>query len=80
MHSREKRPDDLTPKVVFDTIIALVNICEEMGVTPKPEHKWPYSKNTGKHKRLIELTKILGKQFNPFILDCSLEELADLVL
>lgn len=80
MHSREKRPDDLTPKVVFDTIVALVNICEEMGVTPKPEHKWPYSKNTEKHKRLVELTKILGKQFNPFILDCSLEELADLVL
>jgi hypothetical protein len=80
MHSREKRPDDLTPKVVFDAIVALVNLCEEIGVTPKPEHKWPYSKNTGKHKRLVELTEILGKQFNPFILDCSLEELSDLVL
>ncbi|NHJ47025.1 MAG: FAD-binding protein [Asgard group archaeon] len=80
MHSREKRPDDLTPKVVFDAIVALVDLCEEIGVTPKPEHKWPYSKNTGKHKRLSELTDILGKKFNPFILDCSLEELADLVL
>ncbi|NHJ39700.1 MAG: FAD-binding protein [Asgard group archaeon] len=80
MHSREKRPDDLTPKIVFDAIVALVKICEEMGVTPKPEHKWPYSKNTEKHKRLVELSEIFGKQFNPFILDCSLEELADLVL
>ncbi|NHK30920.1 MAG: FAD-binding oxidoreductase [Asgard group archaeon] len=80
MHSREKRPDDITPKDVFDTIVALVEMCEETGVTPKPEHKWPYSKNTGKHKRLVELTEVLGKQFNPFILDCSLEELADLVL
>ncbi|HUT80857.1 MAG TPA: FAD-binding protein [Candidatus Bathyarchaeia archaeon] len=80
MHSREKRPDKLTPKTVFDAIVELVKTCEELGVTPKPEHKWPFSKNTQKHARLVELTEILGKKFNPFILDCKLEELADLVL
>ena len=80
MHSREKRPEELTPKIVFDAIVDLVDACEELGVTPKPEHKWPYSKNTLKHKRLVELTDVLGKKFNPFLLDCKLEELADLVL
>ncbi len=80
MHSREKRPEELTPKIVFDAIVDLVSACEEFGVTPKPEHKWPYSKNTMKHKRLVELTEVLGKKFNPFLLDCKLDELADLVL
>ncbi|NHJ85358.1 MAG: FAD-binding protein [Asgard group archaeon] len=80
MHSREKRPDGLTPTTVFDAIVELVKTCEELGLTPKPEHKWPFSKNTLKHTRLVELTEILGKKFNPFILDCKLEELADLVL
>ncbi|MBN1330515.1 MAG: FAD-binding oxidoreductase [Candidatus Heimdallarchaeota archaeon] len=80
MHSREKRPKTLTPTIVFDAIVELVKTCEELGVTPKPEHKWPFSRNTQKYTRLIELTEILGKQFNPFILDCKLDELADLVL
>ena len=80
MHSREKRPEKLTPETVFNGIVALVNTCEELGITPKPEHKWPFSKNTDKHKRLSDLTEILGKKFNPFILDCLLEELAELVL
>ncbi|NHJ31491.1 MAG: hypothetical protein FK732_01385 [Asgard group archaeon] len=80
MHSREKRPENLTPKVVFDGIVGCVETCEQLGITPKPEHKWPFQKTTLKHKRLIELTNVLGKQFNPFLLECSLEELAELVL
>jgi len=80
MHSREQRPENLTPKVVFDGIVGCVETCEKLRITPKPEHKWPFQKTTKKHKRLIELTDVLGKQFNPFLLDCSLEELAELVL
>ena len=79
MHSREVRPPDFTPDLVFDGIVDLVETCERLGVTPKPEHKWPFSKTTEKYKRLITLTKILGKQFNPFLLDCSLQELSELV-
>ncbi len=80
MHSREKRPKNLTPKVVFDGIMACVETCEKLRITPKPEHKWPYQKTTKKYKRLVELTNVLGKQFNPFLLECELEELAELVL
>ena len=80
MHSREQRPENLTPKVVFDGIVGCVETCEKLRITPKPEHKWPFQKTTEKHKRLIELTDVLGKQFNPFLLDCKLEELAKLVL
>ncbi|MCF2142670.1 MAG: FAD-binding protein [Candidatus Heimdallarchaeota archaeon] len=80
MHSREKRPEELTSKMVFDGIVALVELCEKEGIIPKPEHKWPFSKTTQKHKRLTELTTILGKKFNPFILDSTLKELAELVL
>ena len=80
MHSREKRPENMDREMVFNGIVALVETCDKLGVTPKPEHKWPYSKNTVKHKRLAELTEIIGKEFNPFLLDCTLEELANLVL
>ena len=79
MHSREKRPENLTRDLVFNGIVDLVKTCEKLGVTPKPEHKWPFSKTTKKYKRLTELTKILGENFNPFLLDCTLEELSDLV-
>jgi len=80
MHSREKRPENMNREMVFNGIVALVETCDKLGITPKPEHKWPFSKNTLKHKRLVELTEIIGKEFNPFLLDCTLEELSDLVL
>ncbi|MHA1243107.1 MAG: FAD-binding oxidoreductase [Candidatus Heimdallarchaeota archaeon] len=80
MHSREKRPENMDQETVFNGIVALVETCDKLGITPKPEHKWPFSKNTVKHKRLVELTEIIGKEFNPFLLDCTLKELADLVL
>ena len=80
MHSREKRPENLTGETVFKAILALVDTCEKLGITPKPEHKWPYSKTTEKYKRLETLVEILGKEFNPFLLDCTIEELAELVL
>ncbi|MBD3193130.1 MAG: FAD-binding protein [Candidatus Heimdallarchaeota archaeon] len=80
MHSREIRPDNLTSEMVFNAIIALVETCKKLGITPKPEHKWPYLKTSEKHQRLIKLRKILGEKFNPFILDCTLDELKELVL
>jgi hypothetical protein len=80
MHSREKRPENMDREMVFNGIVALVETCDKLGITPKPEHKWPFSKNTEKHKRLVELTEVFGKEFNPFILDCTLEELSELVL
>ncbi len=79
MHSREIRPINLTRDLVFNGIVDLVETCEKLGITPKPEHKWPFSKTTVKHKRLAELTKVLGNNFNPFLLDCTLEELSELV-
>ena len=80
MHSREKRPNNPTPEMVFEAILALVNVCERLNITPKPEHKWPYLRTTPKYHRLLALTEVLGKNFNPFILDCTLEELAKMVL
>lgn len=80
MHSREIRPVNLTSEMVFNAIIALVETCKKLGITPKPEHKWPYLKTSEKHQRLTELRKILGEKFNPFILDCTLDELKELVL
>ncbi|HUU76762.1 MAG TPA: FAD-dependent oxidoreductase [candidate division Zixibacteria bacterium] len=80
MHSREKRPEKLTGEIVFNAILALVETCEKLDITPKPEHKWPYTRGSEKHKRLVSLTKVLGKEFNTFLLDCSSEELAQLVL
>jgi hypothetical protein len=80
MHSREIRPETLDGKKVFDTIIDLVKTCNQLGITPKPEHKWPYTKETSKHQRLLFLRTILGELFNPFILDCTVEELAEMVL
>ncbi len=80
MHSREIRPTNFTQDLVFNGIVDLVETCERLGITPKPEHKWPFSKTTVKHKRLTELTKLLGANFNPFLLDCTLEELSEMVL
>ncbi len=79
MHSREIRPTNFTRDLVFDGIVDLVKTCERLGITPKPEHKWPFSKTTVKHKRLSELTKVLGTNFNPFLLDCTLKELSGMV-
>jgi hypothetical protein len=79
MHSREVRPKEITSQKIFDVIVDLVDVCLALNVTPKPEHKWPYLRGTKKHSRLLELTKLLGAKFNPFILNCTIEELSEMV-
>ncbi|MHA1741113.1 MAG: FAD-binding oxidoreductase [Candidatus Thorarchaeota archaeon] len=79
MHSREIRPPEQSPKEVLATILEIVDACEELGVTPKPEHKWPYS-DMAKKTRLSQLREVLGQGFNNFIFcdDCA-EALAKMV-
>jgi hypothetical protein len=67
LHSREIRPEGKTGQELLDTLLAIVDKCEELGVTPKPEHKWPFS-DTVKKKRLDEIRQVIGEGFNPFLL------------
>jgi hypothetical protein len=53
---------------MFDTITDIVAKCNELGITPKPEHKWPFSDET-KKTRIKELRDVMGAGFNDFILD-----------
>jgi len=68
LHSREIKPEDKTSREMFDTITDIVAKCNELGITPKPEHKWPFS-DEEKKTRIKELRKVLGTGFNDFILD-----------
>jgi hypothetical protein len=67
LHSREIRPEGKTGQELLDTVLAIVDKCEELGVTPKPEHKWPFS-DAVKKKRLDEIRQVIGDGFNPFLL------------
>ncbi|MGV9170206.1 MAG: FAD-binding oxidoreductase [Promethearchaeia archaeon] len=80
MHSREIRPEAQSGKRVFQTILALLDKCKELGITPKPEHKWPFS-DTEKKSRIEELRRIVGDGFNSFILqeDCATPTLRTMV-
>ncbi len=73
LHSREIKPDNQTGPEMLDTVLALVDLCEANGITPKPEHKWPYSDRV-KKKRLEEIRGIIGKGFNPFLLSAECNE------
>ncbi|MBD3406492.1 MAG: FAD-binding protein [Candidatus Lokiarchaeota archaeon] len=68
MHSREIRPDDATGRDLFDTVLNIVKLTEKLEITPKPEHKWPFS-DKSKLKRMIELREIIGGHFNDFLFD-----------
>ncbi len=68
MHSREIRPEGKSGEQIFGTVLDIVEKCEELGVTPKPEHKWPFSDKV-KKSRMEELREALGVGFNTFILD-----------
>jgi hypothetical protein len=68
LHSREIKPKNKTSREMFDTITDIVAKCKEMGITPKPEHKWPFS-DEKKKTRIKELREIMGTGFNEFILD-----------
>jgi hypothetical protein len=67
LHSREIRPEGKKSHDVFDAVLAIVEKCNELKVTPKPEHKWPFSDEI-KKKRLEELRAVIGQSFNPFLL------------
>ncbi len=68
LHSREIRPEGKTGTELLQILLDIVERCESLGVTPKPEHKWPFDDKT-KSARLSELRKIIGQGFNSFILD-----------
>ena len=80
MHSREIRPPNKPGREVFLTVQAIVEKCMELGITPKPEHKWIYSDDI-KKKRLEEIRDVLGRHMNPFIFEpnCASETLASMV-
>ncbi|MFW9958863.1 MAG: FAD-binding oxidoreductase [Candidatus Odinarchaeota archaeon] len=67
LHSREIKPEGKQSQDVYDTVLAIVDICDELKVTPKPEHKWPFSDEV-KKKRLEEIRAVIGQGFNPFLL------------
>ncbi|MFW9834938.1 MAG: FAD-binding oxidoreductase [Candidatus Thorarchaeota archaeon] len=67
LHSREIRPEGRTGEDLLNVVLEIVDKCEELGVTPKPEHKWPFS-DAAKKKRLDEIRQVIGEGFNPFLL------------
>ena len=67
LHSREIKPEGKTGEELLNTVLAIVEKCDELGITPKPEHKWPFS-DVAKKKRLDEIRQVIGEGFNPFLL------------
>jgi len=80
MHSREIRPEGKTGSEIFQAVEDIVKKCEELNVTPKPEHKWPYSDEV-KKARIQELREVIGGSFNSFMFepDCSSDTLSSMV-
>jgi len=72
LHSREIRPEGITKAEVFKAVMELVDLCEEAGITPKPEHKWPYNDKV-KNDRIQQIREVIGEGFNTFVLqsDCN---------
>jgi hypothetical protein len=73
LHSREIRPEGKTGKEVFKAVLDLVGLCEDKKITPKPEHKWPYSDSV-KKARLEQLRGAIGSGFNQFVFDPECNE------
>ncbi len=74
MHSREIRPGGKSGREVLKAILDIVHLCDDLGITPKPEHKWPYSDKV-KRARLEELRRVVGTGFNDFIFCDNCEEM-----
>jgi hypothetical protein len=68
LHSREIRPLEKSGTDIFEAVKDIVQLCQKLKVTPKPEHKWPFSDDV-KNARLNELRQVLGQGFNEFLLD-----------
>ncbi|MFW9996306.1 MAG: FAD-binding oxidoreductase [Candidatus Odinarchaeota archaeon] len=77
MHARDIRPD-MDGTTTYKIILEIIDFCKREGITPKPEHKYPYA-DSGKIGRLEELRKVLGESFNPFIVSSSVEDMSKLV-
>ena len=80
MHSREIKPEGKTGQELYQAVEDIVSKCEKLGVTPKPEHKWPYSDEI-KKARIEDIRKVIGEGFNPFLFgpDCASETLSSMV-
>lgn len=76
-HSREVPLKEVSGKDSLNAIISLVDLCKELGITPKPEHKWWLMDQ--KRNRLKEIVNILGKRFNPWILEANEQNLLELI-
>ncbi|TXT57330.1 MAG: hypothetical protein BAJATHORv1_10029 [Candidatus Thorarchaeota archaeon] len=73
MHSREIRPDDASGRDLFDAVLDIVELTEKLGITPKPEHKWPFS-DKEKLTRMNQLREILNSHFNEFLFDSNCDD------
>jgi hypothetical protein len=73
LHSREIRPEGKTGTELLNILLDIVEKCESLRVTPKPEHKWPFD-DKAKSARLSELREIIGQGFNSFILDKACDD------
>ncbi|MFW9788723.1 MAG: FAD-binding oxidoreductase [Candidatus Thorarchaeota archaeon] len=67
LHSNEIYPENKTRSELLKIVLKIVDKCDELGLTPKPEHKWPFSDEV-KKKRLDKIRQVIGEGFNPFIL------------
>ncbi len=68
LHSREIRPENKPGNEIYQCLLDIVSLCKKLKITPKPEHKWPFSDEV-KNARLMELRNVLGGGFNSFLLD-----------
>ncbi|RDE11260.1 MAG: hypothetical protein C4K49_12030 [Candidatus Thorarchaeota archaeon] len=80
MHSNEIKPEGKTRQETYQAVKDIVKKCDELGVTPKPEHKWLYSDEV-KKARLEEIRAVIGQGFNPFIFepDCASDTLSSML-
>jgi hypothetical protein len=76
MHSREIQPADKSGIEKFKVVKQIVNLCKELDITPKPEHKWIFSDKT-KLDRLRELRSVVGTRFNSFVLDPNCDRILE---
>lgn len=80
MHAQEIRPEGKSGQEIYQAVKDIVEKCGELGVTPKPEHKWLYSDEV-KKTRIREIREIIGQAFNPFMFeeDCASDTLSSMV-
>lgn len=80
MHAQEIRPEGKSGQEIYRAVKDIVEKCDELGVTPKPEHKWLFSDEV-KKTRIGEIREIIGQAFNPFIFeeDCASDTLSSMV-